>query len=324
MEVVAIDFETFYHKKRKISLSEMVAERYLEHPEVTSDIYLSALVGDGWSYCEDPHGAPWERINGAIWLSHNWRFDYSVLKHLQRTGVIPSHITPSACYCTCDMSRYLWSVGSLKDAVKVATGRDISKAYRHTADGKTGAELRANPEHWKEVTDACLSDATECRNLFLEFGHLWPEFERRISQFNREGQMRGVYIDRELAEKNMALCRQIMAEAESRIPWYDEWKASDLKTITAKRFIRAQCERDGVTMPLTMNKKDASFIQWKARNLERLPWLQALEDWQEAGRLLDLHETTLSWTGADGMMPFNLIYRGATSTGRFSGGGRDE
>jgi len=167
------------------------------------------------------------------------------------------------------------------------------------------------------------------RSLYEKLHNQWPEFEQEISKFNREGQMYGVRIDMPLVHKNMKLCQQVMAKAEQLIPWVAAWRDKGgtkgyPKTINARAYIERHCEVIGLELPKSLNKKDPAFIEWKAKHLPSQPWLQALEDWQEAYRLLDLHTTTLEQVDENGMLTYNIVYMGAGSTGRFSGGTRED
>jgi len=325
MSLIVADFESFYHKQKKISLSNMTPEEYLRHPQVKDDIYLVALIEyEGITFCEHPNQAPWEIVNGADLIMFNARWDFACYKHLQRQGIIPMNINPGRVFCASDMSRALWGINDLAGAYKAAYGEDLDKSYRQNANGKTGAELRADPVIWNKVVKACISDGTSTMRMWLDHSDRWNEFERQISKWNRVGQMKGVYLDMDLVERNMEICDEEIAYAEERIPWLDEWKSSTLVTPYAKRFVRAQCERDGLDFPKSMNKKNPEFIKWKATNVPRFDWLQALEDWAEAHRLLDIHKTEINMLDKNGVIQFNLVYQGAINTGRFSGRTRED
>lgn len=325
-EVYTIDYEATYSRKRKISLSSMAPEQYLAHPWV--ELYLVCITGpDGFIWAGDPKEAPWGLTNGKVVVSHNFRWDGACYLHPK--GGVPKGIKWRESYCSADMSTALWGVRDLAGAYEVAYGEKISKAYRTSTENKTADEIRNDPVVWTEAVEACKIDSLASRKLFLDFNHEWSDFEKDISRFNREGQMRGMYIDQELVHRNIAICEAELAAAEKRIPWAAAWREQldtpkGLKTINAKRFIIEQAALVGLELPPNMNKKDPVFIKWKAANVKKYEWLQALEDWAEASRLLDLHKTALDMVDEEGVMKFNLVYMGALSTGRFSGGTRGD
>ena len=318
MNTIAVDFETFFDRKRKISLTSMSPEQYLEHPEV--HVYLVAMVGDDFEYCGDVENAPWDKLKGAAFVAHNARWDYACLRSLLEKG---QGAEPAKVFCTADMAAYLWGIRALAPAYEYAFGEKVSKQYRTTAEGRTGEELKADKEAWVEIVEAGIIDARTCKRLWDEHNHLWPDDEKEISEINREGQMLGVYIDMELAERNMEICKAIMVEVEQRIPWADEWReCGKHKTPLAAVYVKAYANKMGVVLPKSLDKKNPEFIKWKAES--NLDWVWAMEEWNEAHRLLNIHETELSMTMKDGVMPFNLKYFGAIATGRFSGGREED
>jgi len=325
MQPIVIDCETEFNTKTGLTISAMGTKPYVR----AARCYLVAMKGSDFEWAGRPDDAPWEKLHGARVICHNASFDLCVLECIQRIGVIPEHIVFGDTFCTADMCAYLGNVRDLKGCCAVWLKENLSKAYRKSADGKMLREIYSDWDLWQELRDACLDDARSTFKLYELLHDQWPEFEQDISKFNREGQMHGVHIDVELAQKNMDICKQVMAEAEELIPWVAEWREKGgtkdhPKTINARAYIQRHCDTIGLELPKSLNKKDAPFIEWKAKHLPEQPWLQALEDWQEAYRLLDLHNTTLDQMDENHMLTYNIVYRGAGSTGRMSAGTREE
>jgi hypothetical protein len=81
---VAIDFEGFYDKKRKITIKDLGAYHYLRHPE--QDIYLVSIYDGEQLYIGRPEDFDWTSISGRHLLSHNRSFDKQVYLYLVETG----------------------------------------------------------------------------------------------------------------------------------------------------------------------------------------------------------------------------------------------
>jgi hypothetical protein len=258
------------------------------------------------------------------WLMHNARFDMAVFNRVQpKLGL---DIAPAKVSCTADMSAYLCGVRDLQGACQVLLGIKPDKSYRIVADGKHGWDF--TPEEWEHITKSGIADAVNCLKLWQDCSTNWPEFEQELSRITREGCMYGVYIDTETLAGYVELCSEKMKEYEDMMPWVKEWKGSKYKTPTAKGFIKRQCEKDGVPLPLTpdgkmtMDKKSPVSHEWCDKYENDYPWIMAIRVWAELKRLRDVFNNELEMVGPDSVMPFQLLYYGA-ATGRWSGGGME-
>ncbi|MFZ9725643.1 MAG: hypothetical protein ACO3EH_00420 [Ilumatobacteraceae bacterium] len=91
---VAVDFETFYRTEktaRKTGTQPVTVEvqgnwGYCRHPEW--EAYMVSIWAPDVQFVGRPEDAPWDKIKGRIWLSHNRNFDQHVFERLVEQGKI--------------------------------------------------------------------------------------------------------------------------------------------------------------------------------------------------------------------------------------------
>ena len=234
----SVDFETFYAKD--YSLRDIPTWSYVHDPRF--DAYLVSIAGPGgFLWVGHPSKFDWSRLSGKIVVAHNLGFDGLVLKRLQELGTIPE-IHPAEMHCTADMAAYFKLPRALKDIAEfVFKLPDVARTGRSVRDRMKGIpadRLMDNPE----IAKYAANDALLCRRLWLEWSENWPEVERKISRYAREGGWRGVKIDMAYVDDCAARLQERMFDAAKSIPW--DWDPE--KTPLARKKMIEQAQKEVV------------------------------------------------------------------------------
>ena len=179
----ALDFETYYDKK--VSITELGPYHYLHHP--MTDIYMVAVVElvppeetePPFMFCGEPDGMPWELLRGARVVAHNASFDEAVFKRLVELGKVPDGLGVEWC-CTADLSAFLGTARSLKEAARELLGEEPDKTVREEMCGVTWEEAK-RCDWGRRLREYCLNDAALCGRLWQQYADQWPKEERRIA-----------------------------------------------------------------------------------------------------------------------------------------------
>ena len=116
---VAIDFETYFSKE--YSIKGMGPWAYVEDPRF--DCYQVAIYGEDRDgkpieWVGAPSDAPWARIDGCVWVSHNMTFDSVVwAKVRQQVAGVSTPELPHW-YCTANLAVYLQAPRNLAGAAR--------------------------------------------------------------------------------------------------------------------------------------------------------------------------------------------------------------
>jgi hypothetical protein len=324
---VTIDFETFYSKKLKYSLTTSIAETYCQHD--LFDPYMVAVYDGTNSWVGRPKDLNWAAIDRRDLLAHNAYFEATILQELQRRQWVPK-LNHSSITCTANMTSYLCGRRSLDQAVEKLFGTKIDKSARadaverHWPDGFSAAE-RVTMQRY------ALGDVTWTHKLFAEHGHRWPEVERQLSRITIDQGMKGVQINVELLDEYICHSHEMKRKTEDVIPWIkdaedEEWEdffsESDVKAKpTSTKCIAEQCRRERIPCPPVKSEDEEAYELWENTYKENRPWILALSAWRSANKLYRTFLVMKSRIRPDGTMPFALLYFGA-HTGRWSGTAR--
>ena len=318
---VAIDYETYYDSKSGYSLTKMTPQQYCSDDRF--DAYLVAICGkdiaeetpveklsDGRQlYVGRPEKfKDWKKLNGRILLAHNAAFDSVVTDELIKRRLIPA-LTGCEWKCTADMVAYLACGRSLKTAMKVLYGKEISKEVRSNMDGKHPIQL--NEQEIKDLYEYGGSDAVECHDLWLDHCAEWPEIERAISDQNREATKRGVLVDKEYAMTATKELSSYKATIACDVPWYPD------KPIGSLPALRAAVLELGIDPPPSFKKDDPRFLEWSEKHSD-IPFISARQKAVSVNMHLSRVESIVSSLDADGVTHPQFLYFGA-HTGRNSG-----
>ena len=308
MKTFACDFETYYDKV--CSIKTLGTQGYFNHPDF--DAYMVTVWGsDGTRFVGNPRDFDWNLFSGNRVLSHNASFDEGVFKHGVRKGWWPD-VAFAEWLCTADMTAFLGMPRNLKGAAGVAFDIEVNKDVR---DNMKGKRWEIMDEDFKEsVSEYALKDAELCYRLWEELGARWPEREQKISMINRRISQRGIPIDWPSLQKNIETINAALFDAESKIPWIEEF------TPLSRKAFNAQCRKQGITPPTSLAQNNAEATKWFDRHGKECEWARAVSDYRRINSFKKKLESFASGTLGDGRYYGGFLYFGA-STGRFSGSG---
>jgi DNA polymerase I-like protein with 3'-5' exonuclease and polymerase domains len=302
----AIDFESYYDND--LSVSTMGAWHYAR----ATDIYLVSMAGDdGLRFVGHPKDAPWDQVDGQVWLMHNAAFDLTLTECLIEKGVIPS-VKAAAVHDTADLTAYLGYPRSLKEASHFLLGTEVSKDVRDKMKKKQWATM--TPEFQEDVRKYALGDAENTLNLWLKHGENWPENERTVSRLTREMTMRGVPVNIKKLQESSQTLTETSSNTRDLLPWHPGRPALSLHAV------RDQCAAEGIWAPDSFAEKEDQAQRWEDEFADKFSWVKAMREHRKANKHLKTIQTMLARTRPSGRMGYDLKYFGAT-TGRDSGSG---
>lgn len=304
--VCAVDVETFYDSE--CNVKAMGNRRYAAE----TDCYLVSLCGDeGLRYTGPPESAPWDRINGWHWVSHNVGFDSAIYFALQWRGVA-SLVEPASWHCTADMCSFLGLGRKLAASVKNAFGVEISKDVRTYLKGKVFADLK--PERRQKVCEYNALDAYYCYELWRKYESQWPLLERAFANITRTRGYHGITVNSKLLDEYYTRLLELSEETKSKIPW------SHMRPPLAMAAVREFCASVSIPAPESLAEDSESALAWEKQYGEQYPLVRSLRDYRKANMYLRKTEAIRNRICGDGRMSFSLKYFGAGATGRMSGG----
>jgi len=304
--IYGIDTESFYSKE--VNISSLGHYHYLRHPEC--DIYMVSIAGDdGFRWVGRPEAAPWARVAGHTWVHHNAAHEDAVFLAAKEQGLMPD-VTGSEVFCTSDMASYLGVPASLAGACEELFKLRVDKSVRDNMKGRR-FDLQT-PEFQAEVSKYALADAELCLRLWVEHGHKWPEWERKLSLLTRRMGQRGVLVDTGLVDTYIGDLSRLVWEADKQIPW-----ASHSPALSYKKLCE-QCRLEGIRPPVSLAMDSDDCASWEDEYGVRYPWVAAMRQKRRANMLLVRFNTMRSRVRWDGRVSMPLKYCGA-STRRWSG-----
>ena len=311
--IAAVDFETFYDTKSNYTLKAMTPYEYVHDDRF--DAYLVAVAySDGRpTFVGNPKKYDWSLLDDAQLLAHNATFDGMVLRRLEELGVVEPK--PRDWLDTADMVAFLGVTRNLKNACKELLDLDISKAVRTAMDGKTDRDLVG--KDLQDLYDYGGSDAEECLQLFMKYGHKWPEIERRISTQNRNAAWFGINVDAAKVNEGIAFLSKVKDDAESKLPWVREGqKAGSIPSLAAA------VRNLGLPTPPSFRKNDPRYLAWEKQYASSCPFIEARVTYAgtapHIARLINLRDHL-----CEGLYHSDIRYFG-THTGRTASGSRGD
>lgn len=305
-QIVAVDFETAFDTD--YSVTKLGYHAYV-HDTRFNAYLVSFWAGDGWHWVGHPKNAPWEKINGATWLSHNAQFDRAVFFRLQELGIISTAIAPGEWHCTSALSVYLAAPRNLAGAARQLVGMRLDKSIRGKASGDDGQSLFGQSP---EMMAYALKDAEACCRIWMEHGDKWPIVERRLSAQTIHSGERGIQIDESYVLASTELLRRALTDAASRIPW------AKFAPPTSPKELAKACRAVGIEPPASTAEDSEEFDEWQEKYGTRFPWIAAMQTYRRANRKLKILQAAITRCKPTGEMTFSLKYFGGF-TGRWSG-----
>jgi len=330
---VAIDFETYWAKDYAVTDAGPWA--YVEDSRF--ECYQVAICGedrDGQpiEWVGEPKAAPWERIEGCVWVSHNVLFDAVVWAKLR--GLLPGVSAPEMphWYCTANLAVYLQAPRNLEEGARAllppsheppspegyggsratADKRGVDKSYRALVKGRHFNELM--PYDQEIVRKAGLADARACLGIWKRFSGEWPLRERNLALMTLQMANRGVAVDWEKVDRSIDALKRLNWEAEQKIPWVEDGKPA-LSPVA----VREKCRELGIPSPASLAKDSDECAEWEDQFGEKYPFVGAIRVWRRTNMLLKKLELMRAMRRDDGTIPAILRYCGAPHTGRWSG-----
>lgn len=305
----AVDFETYYDKE--VSIVPLGLWHYLRHPAY--EAYLVSIVtSDGFEWCGHPKDAPWGRITGHDWISHNRSFDQAVYRKLQEDGILPDIQRWKNWHCTADMSAYLGVPRSLKGASEVLLGVKLSKDVRDKMKGQRWASMA--PEFKQEVMEYALDDSRRCLQLWTKHGDEWPQWERDLSHLTQKMTERGMLVDRGRIERDISDLRRLAFAAAAKIPW------AGTNAMLSMKALIAECRKNGIPPPPSLSLQDSGCEAWEDKYGSVFPWVHSMRTLRRSNTFLKKLESMYRRIRDDDRISLPLKYCGA-STRRWSGDG---
>jgi len=300
---IGIDFETYY--TAEYSVKTMGTHAYTRSPD-----FKCVLVGasDGVnSWSSDPANFPWQKVNGKVWVSHNRDFDKAVFERLKSDGVIPDNIAPKEWHCSAAAAAYR--------QLPRALGACCEELFGITLEKSTRRLFRKNENFSKNLAAKAYveADAKASVDIFNKIQHLWPEKERKLYQITSETGNTGAHISRSKVQANIIKLEKSIDGLTGNLPFTP---AGSLK-----KFQEA-CKKNGLTYPASTDAKSPKFMAWASKNPDSpaLLWIQTMQKIRSYRKLHKTLRSIFKRIVADGRMPYDLKYCGAT-TGRWAGAG---
>jgi hypothetical protein len=308
--MIAIDTETYFHKK-KCSVKHLGAEAYTRHPEFYC--YMVSIWGDDIKYVGPPEDAPWDKIDGKLWVAHNAQFDYWVIKRMRDSGQIPN-VAPSQWRDTTSIPAYMQIGRSLGNASKYLLGETPNKAIRDNMSGKHYKDL---PQSEKQLMlDYALEDARLCHDLYKQFSQELPYHEWELSDLTMDQGIHGIQINRPLLEEQLGKVQVAELGFMQQLPWAEE------KPPLSVAALRTQCREDRIPgMPKTTQADHPEWVEWFGKYKDKFPYIKAFVELRSLRKHLATLETLVKRIDCDNVYHFGLKYCGSRLTGRWSGDG---
>lgn len=308
--IISLDWETFYDTKAGYGIRELGTWHYCNHERFNP--YLISVCDDTEAWAGEPKDFNWAALDGAHLLSHNKGFDFQVYKAAVAKGLIPE-VKFSGWDCTANMTAYLCNRRALDNSVEYLLGATLSKDVRDRANGKQPEDMKREG-WWDDMLKYGRSDVFWCRELFMKHGHRWPLHERRLSNMTIDQGIRGIQIDVEKLDRFIVIATQMLATAESILPW-----VADGRPPTSPKAIAEQCRLAGIPGPPVKSREGEDvFLEWESTYGPDHPWIAHVSNWRQINKLIESLATIKSRLMPNGRFAFNLKYWGA-HTGRWSG-----
>jgi hypothetical protein len=308
----ALDTETDYSKD--YSVADMDVWHYTHDPRF--NCYMLTICGDdGFEYAGKPEDFDWSLLDGedVTLVSHNRAFDKNVVERLIELGKIPA-FKPGAWWCSADCASYHGLPRALALVCEHLFNIKPDKSVRDKMKGKDAAAL--SEADAKELKDYAVEDARLCLKVWQALSPTWPEDERWLSAHTGDIGVRGLPVDIEALDQGIRHLRDIQTRAELAIPWADEAPPLSHKQLAVA------CRAAGILPPASLAKDSEECQKWEDEYGDQFPWVGAMRDFRRSNTLVSKLETMRARVRPDtGWSAFSLKYFGATTTGRWSGGG---
>jgi DNA polymerase len=200
---------------------------------------------------------------------------------------------------------------SLDNAAAASLGIKMDKGIRSGMKGKQFDSL--DREERKALAEYALLDAKASYQLWKKHGHLWPEWERQLSQETTRMCWEGLPVDADAMDKSITNLENSLCKALEILPWTEV----QVGALSPKEWA-AWCRGRGKEPPPSMAKDNPEVQAWMEENPDEGRVLEATHMLRGANSLLKKFRTMRERVRPDGRLSYGMKYFGA-HTGRDSG-----
>lgn len=300
-----VDFETYYDES--CSVKDLGALAYTKHADFYP--YLVSIWGPGLQWVGNPADAPWDKIAGHRWISHNSVFDRMVYDWLRaRNKSLPM---PSVWEDSAGLAAYLRYPRALDKLIYAAYGVSLNKGVRNRMKG---VHYRDLPEaKQSEVLQYAMDDAKWMMRFWVEHRSLWPAEERELSLMTNDLAWQGIPVDAKGIKNGIEKLKELILHTARQLPWVAEGKP-----VSSPGAIFDACRDAGIPLPDTTEAKSAEFQEWMDKYGDRAPFIKLVQQWRSLNKTMRALESMQHRTNGRGRMSTEMKYFGA-HTGRWSG-----
>lgn len=319
-----VDFETNYGDDCTIQHG---AYNYVHNPNYHAYMVSIVCRSLGLRYVGSVEDAPWDKIDGLIWVAHNASFDSLVYNRCVEVGQIKPHAgrhpRPSEWQCTADMSAFLQAPRNLAGAAPALINRRVDKGMRTWMKNKTWADAVAAGKD-KELLQYALDDSLLADEIWATHQAKWPQWERDMAAVTRKQGQRGLHVDVPALDKGIDDLLRVRHDAMKKIPWANTLQAhgknrgKEVPILSAPAF-RTQCAKCGLTVPDSLAKDDEDFEKWLELHAKDHEWVSAVGVYRQSNAHLSRLLAIKRRLRPDGTIDYGMKYYGADTTGRSSG-----
>lgn len=273
---------------------------------------VSMYGDDGFRYVGRPEQAPWEKIEGWDWVSHNRSFDETAFNALD----FPTCEGPSNWYCSADLAAFLGVKRDLATAAELLLGVEVDKTVRAKFNKKSTEQILKLMQG--ETEEYALEDARLTYEIWRQFGDQMPIKERWLSRHTTDMGMDGIGVDRDYVDSCISKLRMRLSDICAELPWLDmaDSKGKPYTPLSRTGLIRC-CEDLEIPPPKSTAQNSDAFDKWVGEYGDQAPFITALSEYRSVKRTLDVFES-IRRRSEGYTMYFSLKYCGA-HTGRWSG-----
>jgi DNA polymerase len=321
-----IDFES----RSCTQLKGAGVHKYIEDP--STDVLLAAYAFDDgpvelWRRDEPcPERLRAHVAAGGGLVAHNASFEATVWRAVMgaKYGWPVPH--PEQWDCTAARAAAMGLPRDLAGAA-AALGLDVTK----DAAGQRLMKKMCEPRHWepggrpvwledegslRQLAQYCMQDVVVERELARRLPPL-SDVERRVFLLNCQINARGIHVDLDLVDAASAVVDARLAALDHRICTLTEGR---VPTTTQILKLRAWLRENGVDDVEALDKAGLADLQSRADLPETVREVLAVR--AEAAKTSTAKlRAYRDYAGSDGRLRDNLLYLGASRTGRFSGKG---
>lgn len=312
-KLAAVDFETYYDDE--YSLKRMLPWLYVHDPRFNAYLVSVYSPDNGIRYAGHPSQFDWTQLDGFLLVAHNAAFDGMIVDKLMADGDIPA--IKVGYVDTADMAVYLRAPRNLAQACEALLNRKVDKTVREKMRG-LDMEKAVAAGLQGDLVEYAMQDAINCYDLFVAHGDKWPEPERELSRLNREAQWYGIPCDRAKADSDVASLADQIHAFELLIPW------SETDPLLSPKAFRLECRKQGISAPASLSKKNPETLRWFQEHAATLPFAAAVRDYRSVSGILNRARGLRDGIWNDDKYHYQMMYCGASTTGRFSAGYKED